>query len=168
MKKIIYSLPLSISGLIFAKPVLAHCPLCVAGAGAGLSLSRIVGIDDSITGIWMAAFLGAMSFWISNSIKKRYIPFQEAIIYISIFAVTIISFYRFGLINEHNGLIGSLPKLTFGILTGGILFYIVDKINTIIKRSKGKVLFPYQPIVFNLGAMLILSIAIYILINFYI
>ncbi len=168
MKKLKLSLPLSIFGLVFAKPVFAHCPLCVVGAGAGLSLSRIIGIDDSITGIWMAAFLGAMSFWISNSIKKRYIPFQKAIIYISIFAITIISFYRFGLINEHSGLIGNLPKLTFGILIGGILFYIVDKINTIIKKSKGKVPFPYQPIVFNLGAMLILSIAIYILINFYI
>ncbi len=168
MKKIIYSLLLLPLGLLLFKPVSAHCPLCVVGAGAGLSLSRVLGIDDSITGVWMAAFLGAMSFWISNSIKKKYIPFQGLLIYITIFVTTIISFYRFGLINEHNGLIGNLPKLTFGMLVGGVAFYLVDKGNAQIKKAKGKVLFPYQPIAFSLGAILLLSLGIYILINYYI
>ena len=168
MKKLRYSIPLSTLGLFLAKTAYAHCPLCVAGAGAGLSLSRVLGIDDSITGVWVAAFLGAMSFWISNSIKKKYFPFQETIIYIVIFGTTVFSFYRFGLINEHNGLIGNLPKLTFGILTGGVLFYILDKANALIKKRKGKVLFQYQPMVFSLGGMLILSLAIYVLINYYI
>lgn len=168
MKKIKFSILLSLFGLLLARSVSAHCPLCVVGAGAGLSLSRVLGIDDSITGIWMAAFLGAMSLWIGNSLKKKYVPFQEFIIYIVIFATTIVSFYRFGLINEHNGLIGSLPKITFGMLTGGILFYLVDKGNALIKKVRGKVLFPYQPIIFNLSAMLLLSIGVYVLINYFI
>lgn len=169
MRKLIFPLIFALS-LFLALPsaVSAHCPLCVVGAGAGLSLSRVLGIDDSITGVWMAAFLGAMSLWISNSLKKKYIPFQELIIYIVIFATTIISFYRFGLINEHNGLIGNLPKLTFGMITGGILFYAVDKGNALIKKTRGKVLFFYQPIIFSIAAMLFLSIGIYILINYYI
>ena len=151
---------------LFVRVSLAHCPLCVAGAGAGLSLSRVLGIDDSISGVWMAAFLGAMSFWINNSLKKKYIPFQEFVIYVGIFATTLLSFYRFGLINEHNGLIGNLPKLTFGMLVGGVVFYAVDKVNILIKKRKGKVLFPYQPIAFSLGSMLLLSMGIYILINY--
>jgi hypothetical protein len=168
VKKLKYSIPLSIMGLALAKPVFAHCPLCVAGAGVGLSLSRVLGIDDSITGVWLAAFLGAMSLWISNLIKKKYIPLQREIIYIGVFVTTIISFYRFGLINEHNGLIYNIPKLTFGILTGGTFFYLVDRVNDSIKRTREKVLFPYQPIVFSFSAMVVLSIAIYILINYYI
>ena len=168
MKTIKYSTFLFLFVFLLAKPVYAHCPLCVAGAGVGLSFSRILGIDDSITGVWMAAFLGAMSLWFTNSLKKKYVPYQEFIIYIVVFATTIISFYRFGLINEHNGLIGNLPKLTFGMLTGGILFYLVDKGNALIKKVKGKVLFPYQPIVFNLGSMLLLSLGTYILINYFI
>lgn len=169
-----YSILLSLAGFAFVKPVYAHCPLCVVGAGAGLSLSRVLGIDDSITGVWMAAFLGVMSFWINNSIikksasKKEYIPFQKLIIYIAIFATTIFSFYRFGLINEHNGLIYNLPKLTFGLLTGGALLYLVDMVNEAIKKKKGKVLFSYQSLVFTLGSMFLLSIGIYILINYFI
>lgn len=167
MKKAIASLLLVLSTLPFAKAVLAHCPLCVAGAGAGLSLSRVLGIDDSITGVWLAAFLGATSFWINNSIKRKVIPFQEPLIYLVILVTTTISFYKFGLINEHNGLIFSLPKLTFGILVGGTVFYAVDKLNSLIRKARGS-LFPYQSIVFSLGAMLLLSVAIYFLINFFI
>jgi len=169
MRYIKYSIPVSALGLLFlAKPAYAHCPLCVAGAGAGLSLSRVLGIDDSITGVWMAAFLGASSFWISNSIKKTYIPYQKLIIYLAVFATTILSFYRFGLINAHNGLIYNLPKLTFGMAVGGVLFYLVDIANAQIKEKKGKVMFPYQSIVFMLGSMIVLSIGIYILINYFI
>jgi hypothetical protein len=93
---------------------------------------------------------------------------QKLAIYLAIFVATIISFYRFGLINEHNGLIFNLPKLTFGMITGGVLLYIVDKANILIKEKNGKVLFPYQSIVFMLGSMAILSIGIYILINYFI
>lgn len=168
MKNIKYGIFLFLTSLVFVRPVYAHCPLCVAGAGVGISLSRVLGIDDSITGVWLAALLGAMSFWISNSIKKTYIPLQKLAIYLAIFVTTTISFYRFGLINEHNGLIFNLPKLTFGIITGGVLFYFVDKVNTAIKERKGKVLFPYQTIVLSLGSMLILSIGIYVLINYFI
>ncbi len=168
MKNLKYSVAISSIGLVLARPAYAHCPLCVVGAGAGLSLSRVLGIDDSITGVWMAAFLGATSFWLNNSIKKTYIPLQKPVIYILIFATTILSFYRFGLINEHNGLIFNLPKLTFGMLTGGVLLYLVDIVNAVIKKRKGKVLFPYQSIVFMLGSMVILSIGIYILINYFI
>ncbi len=153
---------------LFTREALAHCPLCVAGAGVGLSLSRVLGIDDSITGVWMATFLGATGFWISNSIKKTYIPLQKLIIYTLIFVTTILSFYRFGLINEHNGLIFNLPKLTFGMITGGVLLYLVDAANTAIKGKNSKVLFPYQSIVLMLGSMVVLSIGIYILINYFI
>jgi len=153
---------------LFTRVAYAHCPLCVAGAGAGLSLSRILGIDDTITGVWMGAFLGATAFWIGNSIKKTYFPMQKLAIYLLIFFTTVFSFYRFGLINEHNGLILNLPKLTLGILVGGVLFYLVDIFNSYLKTRNGKVLFPYQSIVVSLGSMVIVSLGFYILLNYYI
>lgn len=157
-----------IHNTLFIRPAYAHCPLCVAGAGVGLSLSRYLGIDDSITGIWMAAFLGAMSLWLTNSLKKKYVPLQSTVIYVATFVLTIISFYRFGLVNEHNGLLLNLPKLIFGMLVGGIIFYLVDIISGFIKRKRGSVLFPYQGVVFSLGSMILTSAAIFILINYYI
>lgn len=153
---------------IIAREALAHCPLCVAGTGAGLVLSRWLGIDDSISGVWIAAFLGATSFWLGNTLKKKYLPLQDLVIYLSVFGLTLWSFYAFNLIDNHAGLIMGIPKLTFGIVTGGIVFYLVEVGNAFIKKKRGKVLFAYQPIVFSLVAILVLSAAIYIFINYFI
>ena len=153
---------------LFTRNALAHCPLCTAGAGAGLALSRYLGVDDSITGIWLAALLGASSLWAANAIKKKYVPYQAQLIYWFILGSTIWSFYAFKLVNEHAGLIVGVPKLIFGMITGGILFFLVDRLNALIKKKRGKVLFAYQPIVFSMGATLILSALDFIFINYYI
>ena len=153
---------------LLPREALAHCPLCTAGAVAGLFLSRWLGIDDSITGVWMAAFLAASSLWAANSLKKKYIPGQNTLIYLAVFASTIWSFYAFKLVSEHAGLIMGIPKLIFGMWAGGILFYFVDILNLAIKKVRGKSLFPYQSIVFSLDSMLFLSLALFIFINYYI
>lgn len=145
----------------------AHCPLCVVGAGAGLSLSRFLGIDDAITGVWIAAFLGAFSLWMARLLKKKYLPLQEPLIYLGVFGLTLWSFYAFNLVDEHVGLIFGVPKLTFSLIGGGVVFYLVEKLSALVKEKRGKVLFPYQHIVFSLGSMLLLSIIIYILLNYY-
>ncbi len=145
----------------------AHCPLCVAGAAAGVTLTRWVGVDDSITGVWIGALLGATSLWFFSWLSTKKIKFVEKsnliikqFIYLVIFASTIWSFYQFKLVIRMSQIFG-LDKLTFGILTGGILFYLIDLI-------KIKHYFNYQKIVISLGGMTILSLLIYILINYYI
>lgn len=155
--------------LILAPTALAHCPLCVVGAGAGLSLSRVLGIDDSITGVWVAALLGAVSFWTESAlIKKQELRLLlRPVVYIAIFALTLASFYKFNLVVRHGDILG-VDKLTFGIISGGILFYLVDLVDDLIIKKNGKVFFPYQRIIVSLGSMLLLSIGIYVLINYYI
>lgn len=160
-----------ISYSVFTPSVSAHCPLCVAGAGVGLTLSRWVGLDDSITGLWMGAFLGAMSFWLYSSlikkIKKPNLIWLKPVIYILIFASSIWSFYKFNLVLKMGRMFG-LDKLTFGIIAGGIGFYLVDEVNNLLIRIKGKTLFPYQRIVTGLGSILLLSLLDYYLIGYYI
>lgn len=161
-------LALAVSKLIFAPTTLAHCPLCVAGAGVGLSLSRLLGIDDSITGVWLAALLGATSFWSESLIKNRELRTKlRPLIFIGIFAATIWSFYKFNLVIRMSQLFG-LDKLTFGMIVGGVAFYLIDALDDYIIRRKGKVFFPYQRIIVTLGGMLVLSLGVYILINYFI
>lgn len=154
--------------------VSAHCPLCVAGAVVGVTLTRWIGIDDSITGVWIAALLGSMSFWfyswlLSKKIKQieKYKTILKPLIYILVFASTLWSFYKFQLIIRMTQIFG-FDKLTFGMLTGSILFYLVDIGDNFLIKRAGKVYFSYQRIVFSLGSMVVLSLLIYILINFYI
>ena len=154
--------------LLTPSPAGAHCPLCVAGAAAGVTLTRWIGVDDSITGVWIGALLGSASFWFSSwlllkSEKIRKWKFRSVVkplVYVLVFASTLWSFYQFRLIIRMSQIFG-LDKLTFGMLSGSILFYIIDLI-------KIKHYFSYQNIVISLGLMTILSLVIYILINFYI
>jgi len=154
--------------------VSAHCPLCVAGAAFGITLTRWVGVDDSITGVWIGALLGSMSFWLySWLLGKKWKFFKEnrkifkPLIYIVIFASTLWSFYKFQLIIRMSQLFG-LDKLTFGMLTGSVVFYLVDILDNALIKKNGKVYFPYQRVVVSLGAVFVLSFAIYILINYFI
>lgn len=168
MKKIItiFSLIFTYS-LILAKPVSAHCPLCVAGAGIGLSLARILGVDDSITGVWVAALLGASSFYFSTfTLRKIKFPFKKTIVYLLIFGSTLWSFYIFNLVDLHAGDIFGLHKFTFGVISGAVIFYLTDIIDNYLIKKHGGVFFPYQRVVASLGGMLYLSMFNYILINY--
>jgi len=157
--------------LLLPRVVFAHCPLCVAGAAAGITLTRWVGVDDSITGIWIGAFLGATAFWLLSLLGQRnkifFNRFVGLGIYILVFVTTLWSFYKFKLIIRMDNIFG-LDKLTFGMILGSAVFYLVDIVNVFLKRKNGKSLFPYQSMVFSLGSILLASIATYILINYYI
>jgi hypothetical protein len=131
-------------------------------------------VDDSITGVWVAALLGAMSFWLYSWLVSRKIGFVDKyksalrpLIYMAIFASTLWSFYRFQLVVRMDQILG-LDKLTFGMVLGGAAFYLVDLVDDSVIKKNGKVFFPYQRIVVSLGSMALLSIGIYILINYFI
>ena len=174
IKKGIVVIPLFILlNSLFTREALAHCPLCVAGAAAGVTLTRWIGVDDSITGVWIGALLGSVSFWTYSAVLRR-LPLTLAkkvsikpIIYLLVFALTIWSFYKFQLVIRMSQIMG-LDKLTFGILTGGVVFYLVDIANKYLVKKDGRVFFPYQRMALSLGSVVFLSVSIYILINYYI
>lgn len=168
MKKIVLIIGLTlVFGLTLTRPVNAHCPLCVAGAGIGLSLARIIGMDDSITGVWLATLLGASSFYFSTfTLRKIKFPFKKMITYLLIFGSTLWSFYQFKLIDLHAGEVFGLHKLTYGIISGAVIFYLVDIVDAFLIKKHGRVYFPYQRMVVSLGSMLYLSMFNYILINY--
>ncbi len=130
-------------------------------------MSRLLGIDDSITGVWIGALLGSISFWSERLLIKNYdIRIQlRPIIYTAVFVLTIWSFYQFNLVVKHISIFG-VDSLTFGIISGGIVFYVVDIVDDLVIRAHKKVYFSYQRVVIPLFTMVILSFAVYYLINY--
>lgn len=171
MKKFLAFLSVPTIYLLFPGTIHAHCPLCVAGTAFGITLTRYLGVDDSVTGIWIGALLGAMSFWgytaLVKNLKKGPMVWLKPTLYLAIFASTLWSFYKFNLVIRMEKMWG-LDKLTFGILVGGVAFYLVEIVNNLIMKKNGKSLFPYQRVVFSLGMVALLSIVDYILIGYYI
>ena len=170
-KKIALLTSASFSLLILIPSVLAHCPLCTAAAGAGIGIVRWLGVDDSIVGLFLGAFIVSMGLWFNNWLKKKKIniPLQGFLLVFASFLLTIIPLYLTGVIKNFE-LIKSLPelsmfglgylgidKLLFGTLVGVIAVGSSFTFSDYIKKRNGKVLFSYQGISFMIIILLMLS-----------
>ena len=55
----------------FPTPVRAVCPVCTVAVAAGLGISRWIGIDDAVTGVWVGGLILSSGLWMADWIKKR-------------------------------------------------------------------------------------------------
>jgi len=157
--------------IILPQLVLAHCPLCTAAAGAGIGIARWAGVDDSIVGLFLGAFIVSLGLWFNNLLKKRKvnIPLQKILLIFASFLLTIIPLYLAGIIKNF-AIVKSLPelsllgfgvfgidKLLFGTIIGVVFVGFSFSLSDYIKKVNGKVLFPYQGILFMIITLFIMS-----------
>jgi hypothetical protein len=145
--------------VMFIIPVVhAHCPLCTAAVGTGLVTARMYGIDDVIVGIWIGAFIISTALWGSILLKRRgiKIPFQDTILTLAAFLLTVVPFYFAGLFR--GGHLFGVDKLLFGTVTGVLVSYAGFYLSGMVKRKK--LLFPYQTIVLTLLLLVLSSLVL--------
>ena len=86
--------------------VMAHCPLCTAATIVGVGVTRSLGWDDSIVGIFVGAMIVSSALWVNNILKKRNIggnPFLRiSSLTIATFVLTVLSFYFAGIFGPAN------------------------------------------------------------------
>jgi hypothetical protein len=172
MKKI-FILMLSIIGasLLFAKQALAVCPICTVAVGVGVGLSRWLGIDDTITGLWVGGLIVSMIAWTESWLEKKNIRFKGRI-FVNIFAyyaLIIIPLYYSGIIghplNKLFCFCGfNIDKLFFGIFTGSLAFWFGAEWYFYLKeKNSGHSYFPFQKVVLPISPLIIMSIIFYLL-----
>lgn len=156
----------AIFGLVFASPVSAHCPLCTAGVLGGLTLTRWLGVDDIYSGLWFGALIGSLSFWFGGSVKKRYLPYQEYVLFFLAFLLTTVPFLYSGLSNPHVPRILGVNRLFAGMVLGGIVFLLSSCLDKAVRRvNKGHSLFPYQGVIMTLGSVIVAAGVTYLLLR---
>jgi|Deesub1362B_J571_1020462.scaffolds.fasta_scaffold00026_30 uncharacterized protein YacL len=138
--------------------VYAHCPLCTAAVGTGLLVTRLYGVDDTVVGVWIGAFIVSTALWFGRLIERRYrrLPLHDFTLIMLGLVLTLLPFYFTGLINMQNRLLG-LNKLLLGILVGCFVAYSGIFISGKIKEKRGKVLFPFQTIAITLASLILVS-----------
>jgi hypothetical protein len=148
---------------IFVNPVYAVCPLCTVVVAAGLGLSRYLGIDDSISGIWIGGLILSSSLWLVDWLKKKDIKFkyEDLIISALFYAVVIVPLWATGIIGHPFNKILGIDKLIFGIIVGTLTFYFSMHADKKVREIKGKQLFAYQKVVFPVVALAIISLLVY-------
>ena len=168
MKKILFYF-VAILALIVPKTASAHCPLCVAGAGALAVLAASLGISSVVVGILIGAFALALGLWLAPLVKKQYIPYQKQILTLLIFVGTIVPIMP--LIRDYGPLYISLggeygtlwhntytvDLFLFGSVVGVVLMLVAPLVSRLLTKLRSKQI-PYQGVTITLFLLVIASV----------
>ncbi|HLD21590.1 MAG TPA: hypothetical protein VJB65_01710 [Patescibacteria group bacterium] len=164
MRKILSISFLSVILTFFAVPTYAVCPVCTVAVGAGVGLSRWLGIDDTIAGIWIGGLTISLIMWTINWFNKKKIHFtgRNPLTVLGYIVLIVVPLYYIDMIGlPHNTLLG-LDKLLLGIILGGVLFLMnALAYNYLKRRNNGHAYFPFQKVVMPVGSLAILSMIFY-------
>ena len=149
-----------------ALPAQAVCPVCTVAVGAGLGLSRWLGIDDTITGIWIGGLTVSLIGWTINWLNKKNIVFygRKIAITLGYYALIIGPLYYQEIIGHELNKLWGVDKLILGVITGSLgflsfaLWY--EKLK---QKNNGHAYFPLQKVAMPVGILAILSLIFYFL-----
>jgi len=161
---------LTIRYILFIPPVRAVCPVCTIAVGAGLGISRALGIDDAVTSIWIGGLILSMGFWTIDWLEKKKFKRIEALkkrvskryfdlgLLLLFYLFTLLPLYLEKYIGRpYNTLLGA-DKILFGTLLGSLAFLAGKTADEKIRKIKGKQLFIYEKVIFPVSLLIIISI----------
>lgn len=154
------------TGLILAAPVYAVCPVCVVAIGAGLGLSRWLGVDDVISSIWIGALLVSLILWTLVEMRKKNwkFPFDAVIISLAYYLLTFVPLYYAGIVGHPRNKVFGIDKIIFGTAVGTIVFLLSHWLHNYLKKiNNGKSFFSYQKVVLPVVILIITSLIFYLL-----
>ncbi len=155
-----------ISSLLFPLTAQAICPVCTVAVGAGVGLSRWLGIDDTISGIWIGGLLVSLSFWTENWLTAKKMNFKGSLaVIMAVYTLLAIGPLKWMGVTGHpfNRFYG-WDKLYVGIVAGGVIFAAAAVLYDYLKeRNGGHAWFPYQKVAMPVGSLALLSLVFYFL-----
>ncbi|MDD2732155.1 MAG: hypothetical protein PHI53_03090 [Candidatus Pacebacteria bacterium] len=155
--------------IAFTEKALAVCPICTIAVGAGVGLSRWLGIDDSITGLWIGGLTVSIITWTLSWFDKKNIKFRgrTIITILGYYSLIVVPLYFMGIMgNPLNTLCacGVIDKLLLGIIVGSIAFWFGASWYYYLKeKNQGRAYFPFQKVVMPVSPLILLSIIFYFL-----
>ena len=156
------------SSLLMAKQALAVCPICTIAVGAGVGLSRWLGIDDSITGLWIGGLTVSMITWTLSWFDKKNIHFRgrALVTIIGYYLLIVVPLYFMGIMGNPLNTICDcgLDKLLIGIVVGSIAFWFgAEWYFNLKEKNDGHAYFPFQKVVMPIAPLIIMSLIFYFL-----
>ena len=164
---LLFAIPLII---FLSKSVMAHCPLCVVGAGAAGAAAMWLGVNKVVVALFLGAFAMSMGMWFARIIKKKYIPLQNFLIVALIFFTTVLPlmplFKALGpLYFSFIGDYGTTYVFNYslaGSFFGGLIVLSTPSISKAITKKRNYKTFPFQGTLLTLALLIIVGILIQI------
>lgn len=154
---------LALSGKIFAV-----CPICAIAVGAGVGLDEYLGIDDSITGLWVGVFILLISYltWQFLERKRVIFPLFRLATLAFYYLIGIVPLYLIPSLHPKSGTIWGIDRFFAGLVIGSILAVVMTSLYEFMKKNNGgKPHFPYEKVVMLLAALLVVTILFAVLLK---
>lgn len=164
MKKVIPPLVSLLALFAIPAPVHAVCPVCTVAVGAGLGISRYLGIDDSVTGIWVGGLILSSGLWMADWVKKRgwHVPYPKVLSTLLMAIFVIPPLYWSHMIGLADNSLWGVDKVLLGTMIGSAIFLLgvgIDKgLRTI---HEGKVFVYYQKVLVPVFLLSLISFVLY-------
>jgi hypothetical protein len=145
-------------------PARAFCPVCVVAVGGGLEISRWLGVDDTITGLWAGGLLVALIVWTLDWMKKKNYNFKLDTVAVALlyYILTIAPLYWYKVIGNPFNKIWGIDKLTAGIIVGSLVFHGGSMLHSFLRKRNGdKSFFKMQKTIIPVVSLLIASGVMY-------
>lgn len=150
--------------LIIINSVYAVCPLCTVAVGGGVGLCRMLGIDDTIAGVWLGGLTVSLGLWIDDFLTKKKINIKAKRILSLAFSALLVGFPLFWkkMIGIAGNTLFGIDKLILGIIFGIIGFVLAIFTDKFLRKiNRGKVVIYYQKVIIPLLYLTILSLVFY-------
>ncbi|MCX6763391.1 MAG: hypothetical protein NTZ97_01490 [Candidatus Moranbacteria bacterium] len=150
--------------LLIASPAQAVCPVCTVAVGAGIGLSRWLGIDDVITGLWIGGLTVSMIMWTINWLNKKKWHFKGREIYsiLGYYVIIVLPLYFMKSVWHPLNTLWGINKLLLGIILGSVFFFAgAVYYNYLKKKNDGHAYFPFQKVAMPILPLIILSLIFY-------
>lgn len=172
MKKYSFLLAFLLLRLALARPVMAICPVCTVAVGAGLGLSRFLGIDDAVSGVWVGGIILSSSLWLVDWLRKKNFKvlslynsfkYKSWLVSALFYAIVLIPLWTSETIGHPFNTILGIDKLIFGTVVGSLAFLGGMYLDKRVREVKGKQLFSFQKVAFPVGALIAASLILFLL-----
>lgn len=146
----------------------AVCPICTIAAAGGVEASRLLGIDDAITGLWLGGLTVSLILWTEKYLDKKKVCFPGRIVANAAFylLLIIVPLYWTGVIGRSGNALHFLgiDRLLFGAVVGAVAFWTgVEWYEFLKQRNNNHAHFPFQKVVMPILPLLCMSVIFYFL-----
>ncbi len=154
-----------LSSLGMILPAKAVCPVCTIAVGAGVGFAQWLGIDDTITGLWVGGLTVSLILWTINWLKKKNVNFRWRGITTALFyyILIVVPLHYTGIVGHPFNKLWGIDRLLLGIAIGSIFFFVGAVWYNYLKQKNGKALFPFQKVAMPLAPLVILSGIFYLI-----
>jgi hypothetical protein len=150
----------------WASAVQAFCPVCTLAVGTGVGLSRYLGIDDTISGLWIGGLTVSAIMWTLVWLDKKNIRFKgrKIIIAISYYVLIFAPLHEIDIMGHPLNTLWGIDKLLLGALIGSLGFLGAGLWYYRLKaQNNNHAYFSFQKVAMPVGTLLFLSLIFYFL-----